>query len=66
MALKQIEEICDKQKPDLLVGNSCGSFYAQMPAPIIGVPALLGNPHFKMTVFLKQRICGGIVLQIWH
>ena len=56
LALQQIKEICDKEKPDLLVGNSCGSFYAQMLAPIVGVPALLGNPHFKMTEFLKHRI----------
>jgi hypothetical protein len=56
MALEQIKELCDKEKPDLLVGNSCGSFYAQMLAPIIGVPALLGNPHFQMTAFLKTRI----------
>lgn len=55
-ALKVIREICDQEKPDLLVGNSCGSFYAQMVAPIICVPALLGNPHFKMTDFLKERI----------
>ena len=56
MALEQIREICDKEKPDLLVGNSCGSFYAQMIASSIGIPALLGNPHFRMTEFLKQRI----------
>ena len=55
-ALEVIRELCDKEKPDLLVGNSCGSFYAQMVAPLIGVPALLGNPHFKMTEFLKERI----------
>jgi predicted esterase YcpF (UPF0227 family) len=56
MALEQIKTICSKEKPDLLVGNSCGSFYAQMIAPIIGTPALLGNPHFQMTEFLKPRI----------
>lgn len=56
MALELIREICDKEKPDLLVGNSCGSFYAQILAPIVGLPALLGNPHFRMTEFLKQRI----------
>ena len=55
-ALKVIRELCDREKPDLLVGNSCGSFYAQMVAPIIGVPALLGNPHFNMTEFLKERM----------
>ena len=56
MALEQIWDICEKEKPDVLVGNSCGSFYAQMMAPIVGTPALLGNPHFRMTEFLKQRI----------
>ena len=56
MALELIREICDKEKPDVLVGNSCGSFYAQMVAPIVGIPALLGNPHFQMTEFLKSRL----------
>jgi len=55
-ALELIRSICEKEHPDLLVGNSCGSFYAQMLAPIVGAPALLGNPHFRMTEFLKQRI----------
>ena len=55
-AVRLICDICDQEKPDVLVGNSCGSFYAQMIAPVIGVPALLGNPHFRMTEFLKQRI----------
>ena len=55
-AVKFIFELCKQEKPDLLVGNSCGSFYAQMIAPAIGIPALLGNPHFKMTEFLKPRI----------
>ncbi|MBQ4210857.1 MAG: hypothetical protein II658_07630 [Prevotella sp.] len=51
-----IRELIDSEKPDLLIGNSCGSFYAQMVAPVVGIPALLGNPHFQMTEFLKQRI----------
>ena len=55
-ALEQIREIIDREKPDLLVGNSCGSFYAQMLAPVVGIPAMLGNPHFRMTEFLKQRV----------
>ena len=55
-AVRLIRDICDQEKPDILVGNSCGSFYAQMIAPIIGVPALLGNPHFKMSDFLRERI----------
>ena len=56
MALEQIRELCEKEQPNLLVGNSCGSFYAQMLAPIVRVSALLGNPHFQMTTFLKQRL----------
>ena len=44
-AIRYIREVIDLEKPDLLVGNSCGSFYAQMLAPIVGIPALLGNPH---------------------
>ena len=55
-AVRLIRDICDKEKPDVLVGNSCGSFYAQMIAPTIGVPALIGNPHFKMSDFLRERI----------
>lgn len=55
-AIEFIRELIDREKPDLLLGNSCGSFYAQMLAPIAGIPALLGNPHFHMTEFLKQRI----------
>ena len=51
-----IRALIDREKPDLLIGNSCGSFYAQMLAPIVGIPALLGNPHFQMTEFLKPRI----------
>jgi hypothetical protein len=34
-ALELIRLICDTEQPDLLVGNSCGSFYAQMLAPIV-------------------------------
>ena len=55
-AIRLIRDICDKEKPDVLVGNSCGSFYAQMISPIVGIPALLGNPHFKMSDFLHERI----------
>lgn len=55
-ALKEIRSIIDKEHPDLLVGNSCGAFLAQMLSPVVGIPALLGNPYFKMTEFLKVRI----------
>lgn len=55
-ALDFVLSLCEKTKTDLLVGNSCGSFLAQIIAPIAGIPALLGNPYFKMTDFLKPRI----------
>ena len=55
-AINFIRDLIDREEPDILVGNSCGSFYAQMIAPIVGLPTLLGNPHFKMTEFLKPRI----------
>ena len=55
-AVRFILELCENEKPDVLVGNSCGSFYAQMIAPALGIPALLGNPHFQMTDFLRTRI----------
>ena len=55
-ALEYIRTLIDKEKPDLLIGNSCGSFLAQMLASVVGVPTLLANPHFKMTEFLKERI----------
>ncbi len=55
-AVSYICDLIDREKPDVLVGNSCGSFYAQIMAQKNGLPALLGNPHFKMTEFLKPRI----------
>lgn len=55
-AVRFIRELCENERTDVLVGNSCGSFYAQMIAPALGIPALLGNPHFQMTEFLKPRI----------
>ena len=55
-AIVYIHELIEADQPNLLIGNSCGAFYAQMVAPVVGIPALLGNPHFRMTEFLKQRI----------
>ena len=55
-AVRFIRELAAREQPDLLIGNSCGAFYVQMVAPVVGIPALLGNPHFRMTEFLKQRI----------
>lgn len=55
-ALAFIHRICEQERPDVLVGNSNGSFLAQMAASACELPALLGNPHFEMTRFLSERI----------
>ena len=55
-ALQQIRTLIDRERPELLIGNSCGAFLAQMLSPIVGIPALLGNPHFSMSHFLRERI----------
>ena len=34
-AVSFISGLIDCEKPDLLIGNSCGSFYAQMVAPVV-------------------------------
>ncbi len=56
VALDFIRDLCEQEKPNALVANSCGSFYAQMIVSEKNMPALLGNPHFRMTEFLKPRI----------
>ena len=55
-ALALITELCEREHPDELVGNSNGSFLAQIVASRLGIPALLGNPYFEMTRFLSERI----------
>lgn len=55
-AIKEIRHIIDQERPNLMIGNSCGAFYAQILSPITGIPSLLGNPHFRMSQFLQERI----------
>lgn len=55
-ALAFIRRLCEQEQPDILVGNSNGSFLAQIVASSSGMPALLGNPYFEMTRFLSERI----------
>ena len=55
-ALEFIEDICQQEKPYVLVGNSNGAFLAQIVASRLGLPALLGNPYLEMTCFLIERI----------
>ena len=55
-ALASITNLCEREHPHVLVGNSNGSFLGQIVASRLGIPALLGNPHFEMTRFLIERI----------
>lgn len=55
-ALPFIEDICHDEQPCVLVGNSNGSFLAQIVASRLKIPALLGNPYLEMTRFLSERI----------
>ena len=55
-SLDFIQRLCNQEQPDILVGNSNGSFLAQIVASKNNIPALLGNPHFEMTRFLIERI----------
>ena len=45
-ALDFIRRLCKQEKPDILIGNSNGSFLAQIVAAQNKIPALLGNPYF--------------------
>lgn len=55
-ALAFVRELCKQEHPDMLIGNSNGAFLAQMLATELQIPALLGNPHLKMSEFVRARI----------
>lgn len=55
-ALAFLRALCAKEHPDILIGNSNGAFLAQMLATELQIPALLGNPHLKMSEFVRARI----------
>lgn len=55
-ALSMIRQLCDTIRPEVIVGNSCGAFYAQQIACEKAIPALLGNPYFEMSQFLLSRL----------
>ena len=55
-AMDMLQDICESERFDLIVGSSCGSFYGQQLVRLTGVPALLVSPFFKMTEFLEPRI----------
>lgn len=55
-ALAYVRELCKQEHPDMLIGNSNGAFLAQKLATELQIPALLGNPHLKMSEFVAARI----------
>lgn len=55
-ALVFVRKLCAQKHPDMLIGNSNGAFLAQMLASELQIPALLGNPHLKMSEFVATRI----------
>lgn len=55
-ALAFVRELCAQEHPDMLIGNSNGAFLAQILATELQIPALLGNPHLKMSEFVTARI----------
>jgi len=55
-ALNYVRQLCLTEHPDILIGNSNGAFLAQILATELNTPALLGNPHLKMSEFVSQRI----------
>lgn len=55
-ALTLVRDICDYDRPDLIVGSSCGAFYAQQMVRPTGIPAILISPFFRMSEFLAPRI----------
>lgn len=55
-ALAYVRELCAQEHPDMLIGNSNGAFLAQMLVTELQIPALLGNPHLKMSEFVRARM----------
>lgn len=55
-ALELVRHLCATEDPDLIVGSSCGAFYAQQVVRTEGIPALLINPFLMMSEFLEPRI----------
>lgn len=55
-AMEQLQDLCDAERFDLIVGSSCGAFYGQQLVRFTGLPAVLVSPFFKMTEFLEPRL----------
>ena len=54
-ALRFISETVEREKIDVVVGNSCGAMYAHIVAAERKLPCLVSNPYYKMSEFLRER-----------
>ena len=54
--MDMLQDLCCRERFDLIVGSSCGSFYGQQLVRLTGVPAILVSPFLRMTEFLEPRI----------
>ena len=54
-AISLVGRLCQDHKPHVIVGSSCGAFYAQMFADTRR-KVILVNPFFMMSEFLEPRI----------
>ena len=50
-AMKLLHDICDTEKPDLIIGTSMGGFYAEQ---LYGFDRILVNPAFQIGETLKK------------
>ena len=54
-AITLVGKLCQEHRPQVIVGSSCGAFYAQMYAcPQRKI--ILVNPFFQMSEFLEPRV----------
>lgn len=54
-ALRFISETVEREKVDVVAGNSCGAMYAHIVAAEHKLPCLVSNPYYKMSEFLQVR-----------
>lgn len=54
-AITLVGKLCQEHRPSVIVGSSCGAFYAQMYVCSMR-KVILVNPFFRMSEFLEARI----------
>ncbi len=49
-------DVCDRVRPDLVVGSSYGAFVGQQLTKVFGCPALLCSPMLHMSEYVSHRL----------